>query len=190
VSCEDRHPAKGCLVLVVGPSGAGKDTLLAGARAALAADPRFLFARRVVTREPDGSEDHSSLTPAQFDAAAAEGAFLLSWRAHGLSYGIYNTASAHMNAGGIVVCNVSRTVVAIARAGGAAFRVVLVTAPAALRAARRAARGRDGDQGERLVRVVDTFDPREVDFTVHNIGEPAEAIAELVAFLLEIADAA
>ena len=36
-------PQRGCLVLVVGPSGAVKDSILDGARIALAGDASFAF---------------------------------------------------------------------------------------------------------------------------------------------------
>jgi ribose 1,5-bisphosphokinase PhnN len=48
----------GKLVLVVGPSGAGKDTLLSLARAACADDPTIVFVQRLVTREDSSAEDN------------------------------------------------------------------------------------------------------------------------------------
>ncbi|MGA7013248.1 MAG: phosphonate metabolism protein/1,5-bisphosphokinase (PRPP-forming) PhnN, partial [Pseudolabrys sp.] len=50
----------GRLVLVVGPSGAGKDTVITGAKAACAADSTFVFPRRVVTRPASDAEDHDT----------------------------------------------------------------------------------------------------------------------------------
>ena len=48
----------GRLILVVGPSGAGKDTLLGLAKAACAEDSGIVYPRRVITREASSSEDN------------------------------------------------------------------------------------------------------------------------------------
>ena len=59
------------LVLVAGPSGAGKDSLLNGARDVFQGDPRIHFARRVITRPPDpDGENHESVTGAVFATRA------------------------------------------------------------------------------------------------------------------------
>ena len=150
-------PARGIgpgrLVLVVGPSGAGKDTLIDAAREALGGDPRIVFARSVVTRPPSPHEDHDSLGEAAFEAARA--GFALAWEAHGLRYGIPAAIDDSVRAGRVVVVNASRTVVATARERYARALVVLVDAPAEVRAARLAGRGResDGDIWARLERV-------------------------------------
>ena len=79
----------GRLVLVVGPSGAGKDTLIAAAQERLAGDPRYVFPKRVVTRPCNRErEAHESATETQFEERLANGGFCLAWQAHGLSYGL------------------------------------------------------------------------------------------------------
>lgn len=146
--------AAGLLVLVVGPSGAGKDTLIAGARRALADDPRFVFTRREITRPADpAGENHIPLTPAEF--AVRRAGYALAWQAHGLGYGIPADIAAEIEAGRTVVANVSRTVIAAA-ARRFPVLVLEITASPAVLAARLAARGREdaADQAARLARQV------------------------------------
>lgn len=138
------------LIATIGPSGAGKDTVLAGLRAALAGNPHFVFARRAITRPADpGAEDHEPLTTAEFAARD----FALQWQAHGLSYGIPRAIEAHLAAGRSVFANLSRAVLEEA-AARYPLLVLHITAPPALRAARLAARGREdaADIAARLAR--------------------------------------
>ena len=144
------------LVLVVGPSGAGKDTLLDGARAAFAGDPGIVFVRRAITRPEDaGGEAHAPLSEADFAARERAGGFALSWRAHGLAYGIPASIAADLAAGRVVIANVSRTVIEEA-AAKFPVHVIEITAPPEILAARLAARGREDQamQAARLSRAV------------------------------------
>lgn len=96
------------LILVVGPSGAGKDTLIDYARAQLRSDPSFHFARRVITRPPSVGEDHESVDIEEFQRRA--GAFALHWQAHGLFYGIPATVEDQLDCGAVVIANGSRAI--------------------------------------------------------------------------------
>jgi phosphonate metabolism protein PhnN/1,5-bisphosphokinase (PRPP-forming) len=141
------------LILVVGPSGVGKDALILGAGRQLAQDHRFHFARRIVTRpSQSGAEDHDSMTVTDFRRREAEGGFLLSWDAHGLSYGLPREIAQSRTRGIAVVANVSRRVLDSACRELAPVCVLAVTAPAEILAARLAARGRESD-GDILVRL-------------------------------------
>jgi ribose 1,5-bisphosphokinase len=137
-------PAPGTLVLVVGPSGAGKDSVIAYARARLRG--KVVFPRRIVTRAAaDDGEDHDTVDAAGFDAAVAAGRFALHWRAHGLGYGVPAAIAADLAAGCCVVVNVSRSVLGEARARFRPLVVVSVTAPAEVILDRLRRRGREAE---------------------------------------------
>ena len=145
----------GVLAAVVGPSGAGKDTLMEAARAALAGDAGFVFLRRAITRPAGaGGEDHRPMTRGDFLAAREAGRFALWWEAHGLLYGLdREEVEGALAAGRVAVANLSRGALAEA-AARFPLRVLEVTAPAAVLAARLAGRGREdaGDIARRLAR--------------------------------------
>jgi phosphonate metabolism protein PhnN/1,5-bisphosphokinase (PRPP-forming) len=167
------------LVLVVGPSGAGKDALMKAAREVFRADARISFARRVITRpaDPEG-ENHEPVTEDDF----AEREFALSWSAHGLRYGIPKSA---LDAT-VVVANVSRGVIGEA-ASRYAVRVIEVNAPPEILAARLAARGREsaGDVARRLGRTA-TIPSGVAVTTVWNDGTLAEGADRFVAAIRDV----
>lgn len=174
----------GALVVVVGPSGAGKDTLMALARQRLDGDDRFRFVRREITRPAEaGGEDHIAVTPAQFDERRRAGAYALSWEAHGLGYGIPADLAADLAAGRVVIANISRARIAEAATMFPTLALE-ITAPAEVLAARLAARGREtaDDIAKRLAREVAL--PAGVRVAqVLNDRSPEEGAAEVVAVL-------
>jgi ribose 1,5-bisphosphokinase len=172
----------GRLVLVVGPSGAGKDTLLNGARAACAYDPAVVFPRRVVTRPRSDAEDHDSIDAASFERAASDGAYALWWRAHGNSYGIPASIDRDIRAGRTVVCNVSRTIIDAARQRYGSVTVVAITAPEEVLQSRLASRQRssDGNIAQRIERSAEVGRLFAADIIIKNVGRLDGGIRRLV----------
>ncbi len=182
----DRPMGDGVFVAVVGPSGAGKDSLISYARGRLAGEAAIEFVRRVVTRLSDGAtEDHDSLSEEEFGAAEARGAFALSWRAHGLSYGLPAGVDRGIEAGHVVVANLSRAVLPSLCRRYAQVVVVEVVAPPEILAGRLAGRARESaaDAAARLARQasVDASDATVV--TLDNGGALEIAGERLVALL-------
>lgn len=134
--------ASGVLCLVVGPSGVGKDSLLAGVRDRL--DGRLRFPRRVITRPADaGGEDHEAVAAQQFAELEEAGELGLSWHAHGLAYGIRSSALRELEAGRGVVVNVSRSILDEVRQAFPRVHVFSITAPEAALRRRLQGRGRE-----------------------------------------------
>jgi len=177
----DSRIGPGRLVLVVGPSGAGKDTLIALAKQACRNDAGIVFPRRIVTRESSAAEDHDTLSHEAFARAIARDAFAVHWQAHSHCYGLPRTIDDALRAGQCVVVNVSRAVVAALRAAYTDVLVVLITAPAELLAQRLAGRARasDGALSERLHQAAATagLDP---DVTICNVGSASEHLGVLL----------
>ena len=179
------------LVAVVGPSGAGKDTLMEAARARLAGDARFRFVRREITRPAKaGGEDHAPVDAATFAARRASGAYALAWEAHGLGYGIPADIARDIAAGRVVIANLSRAVLAEA-ARRFPLLLIEITAPAEVLARRLAARGREdaADIARRLARRLDLPDGIVVERVV-NDGSVEEGVAKLLAALNRAAESA
>ena len=171
----------GRLVLVVGPSGAGKDTLLRLAHAACSDDPGIVFPRRIVTRAASADEDNVAVSSDEFRRAREHGEFAVHWEAHGHSYALPCDINDDIRAGRAVVANVSRTVLAALRHAYANVVVVAITAPPDVLAQRLAARARqsDGNIAERLSRSVDDASA-QADVTILNAGSAEYHSRQLV----------
>ncbi|MGA7994566.1 MAG: phosphonate metabolism protein/1,5-bisphosphokinase (PRPP-forming) PhnN [Bradyrhizobium sp.] len=180
----DVNPAAigpGRLVLVVGPSGAGKDTLINLARAACAGDANIVFPRRVVTREATAFEDNAQVSFEAFRQARDNGEFVVYWEAHGHGYALPRAIDHELRAGRTVVANISRTVIEPMRRAYADVVVVSITAPPEILKQRLAARARgsDGPIADRLGRAVDGA-AAVPDTTIHNVGNAETHAQELL----------
>jgi ribose 1,5-bisphosphokinase len=172
----------GRLVLVVGPSGAGKDTLIAHARAACRNDATVVFARRVVTRPASAFEENICVPEDVFRGSAAAGDFAFWWSAHGLLYGVPSSIDGEIAAGRTVVCNVSRTAVDAARRRYAQVVVVLVTAPEEILLQRLISRKRAKDDSisDRMRRSTVVKDKVRPNVVIHNVGGPEGSARKLL----------
>ncbi|WP_440409555.1 phosphonate metabolism protein/1,5-bisphosphokinase (PRPP-forming) PhnN [Neorhizobium petrolearium] len=134
----------GCMVAVVGPSGAGKDTLMAYAARFFEGRDDVVFVRRVITRDAAaGGEDHDSVSEAEFEALEKAGGFAVSWGAHGLRYGIPVETKEAVDRGWLVVANGSRSALGRFKAAYSRLIVINVTASLDVLAARLEGRGRE-----------------------------------------------
>jgi len=173
------------IIYVMGPSGAGKDTLLAYARAHV--DPtRIIFAHRYITRSADaGAENHVALSETEFAARQSAGLFALSWESHGFRYAIGVEIDLWLDRGVVVVVSGARAAWQAAMQRYRDAIGVVISAPGDVRAARLAQRGREDEAAirARLAREIPMHAAGGKVYHVDNSGPLAVAGEILVGLL-------
>ena len=144
------------LIYIMGPSGCGKDSLMAEARLRLPAEAPVVFAHRYITRPADaGGENHVALSLDEFQLRLSRGLFALSWQSHGFAYGVGSEIDIWMEAGLSVVVNGSRGALSEALKAYPDLLPVLVEVPVEILRQRIGERGREdaADMERRLARA-------------------------------------
>ncbi|WP_373944472.1 ribose 1,5-bisphosphokinase [Vibrio chagasii] len=145
VNAAPKADKPGQLYYVIGPSGAGKDSIISALREQFVKD--LVVAHRYITRAADaGGENHVELSDDEFFIRYSRNMFAMSWQAHGMSYGIGQEVHQWMDAGLSVVVNGSRAYLDAARDlfGERLVPVVVSVKPEVLETRLRA-RGRESD---------------------------------------------
>lgn len=157
-----KDSTRGRLYFLVGPSGAGKDTLLRWVQRHAGAGGGIVFARRTITRPPHESESHDAVDTATFRRLSAAGHFAMVWEANDLCYGIPRSIEDELKAGRHVIVNGSRAFIPRLRQIFPDAEIVWLEADAAQIRQRIEARQREA--GPALLRRVDRigqFSPPE-----------------------------
>ena len=173
----------GRLIAVVGPSGVGKDSVMAGLHGAIT---DLHLVRRVITRAPDlGGEDYDAVSVSQFEALVEDGAFAVHWRAHGLHYGIPITVKYQLGKGTDCLVNFSRKALAQAAEIFPRLVVLNITAKPETLSHRLAARARETEE-EISKRLAQADKPLPAGLKVINLandGPLSQTIARGAALL-------
>lgn len=152
------------LIYVVGPSGAGKDTLLTWLKSRIRSSSLLHWARRTIDRPPSiefNAEQHESVEAEGFEKLLKEGAFAMHWEANSHRYGIRFQEIAPLYQFKWVIVNGSRGYLPTVAKDYPGLTVLHITADQELLRKRLIDRGRDSNEmiEERLRREVPIITP-------------------------------
>ncbi|QEI06350.1 phosphonate metabolism protein/1,5-bisphosphokinase (PRPP-forming) PhnN [Pigmentiphaga aceris] len=132
------------LIYTVGPSGAGKDSLLGWLRSNLPSNAPVHLARRTVSRPSHvGGEPHESVDANEFEYLRARKAFVFDWTANDLQYGVREAELSPLQDGAWVLVNGSRAHLPQAARKFPGLTVLHITASADTLRQRLLSRGRE-----------------------------------------------
>jgi ribose 1,5-bisphosphokinase len=174
------------LVIVIGPSGSGKDSLIAGAKTVLSRHPSFYFTSREITRPSDaGSESHIAVSREEFLRRQDSGTYSISWHAHDTWYGINRTIEDQLAEGNVVVFNGSRAAIDEAKKRFPGLKIIYISAPDSVIAERLTARGRESDPQvrERVARNNQLRKIPDGAIVLSNAGSLAQTLDKFIDIL-------
>ncbi|MHA2288594.1 MAG: phosphonate metabolism protein/1,5-bisphosphokinase (PRPP-forming) PhnN [Promethearchaeota archaeon] len=177
----------GALILIVGNSGSGKDSIMKGVKERYPSELKPLYlTQRYITRPSSDTEDNIAITPEDFRRKAKRGEFALEWHIYGLDYGVPIEIDNMLKKGHIVLVNVSRSVVKKAREIYHNILVVFVEVPFEITLKRVKERARESGERleERIQRAKENQTFQEADFTIDNSGEIEGAVNDLLRYVL------
>jgi ribose 1,5-bisphosphokinase len=178
------------LIYIMGPSGAGKDSLLNSLHQEMASLGKALpliMAQRTITRSHHQSnENHEAVDEASFESLLQSNAFALNWFANGLHYGIRHEQLAPMSKGSWVMVNGSRAYLEQAKLRFPGLTVLHITAPVDVLRSRLLARGRENEKDiEARLSRSQSLESNPQDLYVINDGRLEDSLTKLKDLLQE-----
>lgn len=171
------------LFYIVGPSGAGKDSLIEYCREQLNGVLPVIFTHRYITRPAKtGSENHVSLSTEEFKLRIKHELFALYWESHGLYYGIGIEINSWLEKGFSVVINGSREYLPVALEKYPDLQPILIEADSEIIKSRLNNRGREDEKSiaERIARNEEFSLSALQIHRIQNNGTIAAAASELL----------
>ena len=169
------------LVYVIGPSGAGKDSVLQGLRQVWPVAEAAHWSRRTITRSLQaGGEQHEAVDVPAFEQLCQQHAFAMHWQANGLCYGVRHEELRPLQRGRWVFVNGSRAWLPQLLSDWPQATVVHIGADREVLARRLAARGRESVEAvaDRLARQVPAVLPPGA-IRIDNNGHLLDAVTKL-----------
>lgn len=178
------------LIYVMGPSGAGKDSVLGWLRQNLPQGLPVHWAQRTITRPVNaGGEAHEAIDTAHFVRLQYQGEFALAWEANGLHYGVRHTELAALQRGHWVLVNGSRGHLQQAQQSHPGLQVVHITADPATLTRRLIERQRETpEQIRHRVERASAFAIPQGAIQIHNNSTLNQAGHDLLLALKNLKD--
>ncbi|WP_311971131.1 phosphonate metabolism protein/1,5-bisphosphokinase (PRPP-forming) PhnN [Pseudomonas baltica] len=179
------------LIYLMGPSGAGKDSVIDAARGRLATIPVDVV-RRVITRSAESiGEQALGVSDERFAAMQHAGDFAMNWRANGHDYGIPEDINLWLAQGRHVLINGSRDYLPEAQRRYPDLLPVLVSVSSDVLRQRLLLRGRESleeierrlQRNDRLRTQAQQWQGRGAAQVLDNSGTLEQAVADLMALL-------